>query len=216
MKKIILFITIFLILTGCEDKDKKTIQEIDLDETIKINEYIDNNPIKVALYEDDHIVKSYHTTLENLKDIAVFNVYYTNKEKLDSTNIKYNYQKYYKLYENIDNYKTGFYISFEANGKKLEQLVLDPTSEYAFAPYLYIYLYDDVNQKPGAFYSHLSENDMKDNTIISSIKLFLAEKVEKITSPITLTVFTYDGDEDFTEDNHYRGISSYTIIIETE
>ena len=57
---------------------------------------------------------------------------------------------------------------------------------------------------------------MKDNTIISSIKLFLAQEGKKITSPITLTVFTYDSDDDFTEDNHYRGISSYTVIIETE
>ena len=216
MKKIILFITIFLILTGCEDRNDNSFKEINLDETIKTNTYVDNNPIKVALYEDDHIIKSYHTTLKNLKDIAVFNVYYTNKEKLDSTNIKYNYQKYYKEYDNIDNYKTGFYISFEAEGKKLEKLVLDPTSEYIFSPYLYIYLYDDINQVPGTFYSHLLEKDMKDNTIISSIKLFLAQEGEKITSPITLTVFTYDSDDDFTEDNHYRGISSYTIKIETK
>ena len=39
----------------------------------------------------------------------------------------HNYQKYYKEYDNIDNYKTGFYISFEAEGKKLEQLVLETT-----------------------------------------------------------------------------------------
>ena len=136
MKKIILLFSIFLILTGCEDKDAKTIQEIDLDETIKINEYVDNNPIKVALYEDNHIVKSYSTTLDNFKEIAVFNIYYTNKEKLDSTNIKYNYQKYYNEYDNIDNYKTGFYISFEAAGKKIEQIELDSKSKNAINRYL--------------------------------------------------------------------------------
>lgn len=216
MKKIILFITIFLILTGCEDRNDNSIKEINLDETIKTNTYVDNNPIKVALYEDNHIIKSYSTTLANFKEIAVFNIYYTNKEKLDSTNIKYNYQKYYNEYDNIENYKTGFYISFEAEGKKIEQLALDPTSKHAMTPYLYIYLYDDINQVPGTFYSHLEPEDMKDNTIISSIKLFLAQEGEKITSPITLTVFTYDSDDDFTKDNHYRGISSYTIKIETK
>ena len=81
---------------------------------------------------------------------------------------------------------------------------------------MYIYLYDDINQTPGTFYSHLEPEDMKDNTIISSIKLFLAQEGSKISSPITLTVFTYDGDEDFTEEKKYRGISSYTINIETK
>ena len=216
MKKIILLISIFFILTGCQNKEDNTFKEINIDETIQTDTYIDDNPIKVALYENNYKVKSYSTTLSNFKEIAVFNIYYTNIDKLDSSNIKYNYQKYYNKYDNIDNYKTGFYITFEAEGKKIEQLALDPTSKHAMTPYLYIYLYDDINQAPGTFYSHLEPNDMKDNTIISSIKLFLAQEGSKISSPITLTVFTYDKDEDFTEDNKYRGISSYTIEIETK
>ena len=83
-------------------------------------------------------------------------------------------------------------------------------------PYLYIYLYDDVNQASGTYYNHLEPSDMKDNTIYSSIKLFLAQEGIKITSPITMTVFTYDTEDDITEDNHYRGNSSYTITINTK
>ena len=56
---------------------------------------------------------------------------------------------------------------------------------------------------------------MKENTIISSIKLFTAHKGTSITSPITLTAFTYDSEDDF-KDNKYRGTSSYTITIETK
>lgn len=211
MKKTIL-IFIIILLTGCNNTNQP-INEINIDNTIKTDNYIDNNKVKVALYQNNHIVKSYNTTLSNFKEIAVFNIYYTNKEKLDSSNIKDNYQKYYNEYENISNNKTGFYISFEADGKKIEQLVLDPTSKHAMTPYLYVYLYDDINQAPRSFYSHLEPADMKENTIISSIKLFLAQEGIKITSPITLTVFTYDSDDDFTKDNRYRGISSYTIEI---
>ena len=83
-------------------------------------------------------------------------------------------------------------------------------------PYLYVYLYDDINQEPNSYYNHLEPEDMKENTIFSSIKLFLAQEGEKITSPITLTVFTYNNEKDFTEDNKYRGSSSYTIEIETK
>ena len=155
---------------------------IKLDETIQINEYIDNNPIKVALYQGKEKVKNYKTTLGNFKDFAVFNIYYTDIDKLDSSYTKYNYKKYYNQYTNIDNYKTGFYITFEAEGKTIEKLILDPSAQHSMAPYVYVYLYDDVNQTDGSWYSHLEPKDMKENTIISSIKLFFAHKGTSITS----------------------------------
>ena len=215
MKKILIILTI-LLLTGCNPENKDTFKEITIDNTIKTDNYIDNNQVEIGLYENINLVKNYKTTLSNFKEIAVFNVYYTNIEKLDSSNIKYNYQKYLNNYKNIDNHKNGFYISFEADGKKIEELVVDPSSKHKMTPYLYVYLYDDINQPDGTFYSHLENQDMKDNTIISSIKLFLAQQGTSITSPITITAFTYDDEDDFTKDNRYRGKSSYTIVIETK
>lgn len=215
MKKILFILTIIL-LTGCSNQLETPYKEINIDNTIKIDEYIDNNPVEIGIYENTNLVKNYKTTLSNFKDIAVFNIYYTNKEKLDGSNIKYNYQKYLNNYENISNHKNGFYIKYEAEGKIIEELILDPKSMHKMAPYLYVYLYDDINQTPGSFYSHLENSDMKDNTIISSIKLFTAHKGTSITSPITLTAFTYDTEDDFTKDNHYRGTSSYTIEIDTK
>lgn len=215
MKKIFYILTLILILTGCNNQTNYTFKEINIDDTIKIDNYIDNNPIKVSLYQGNQKIETYKTTLGNFKELGVFNIYYTDKEYLDSSNIKYNYQKYFKEYKNINNYKTGFYITYEAEGNIIEQLILDPTTKHSMAPYMYVYLYDDINQTPGSFYSHLEPNDMKENTIISSIKLFFPHKGTSITSPITLTVFTYDSDDDFTKDNHYRGKSSYTIEIQT-
>lgn len=223
MKKIILFITILLILTGCQTEKHSNTQTSNNEipnnqQEEQISEekkYIDNNPIKVALYENNSIVKSYTTTLSNFKDIAVFDIFFTNEEHVNGKTTKENYLEYYNKYDNINNYKTGFHFSFEADSKQIEHTVLDPSSKHAMTPYLYIYLYDDINQKPNAYYSHLEPEDMKENTIFSSIKLFLAQEGIKITSPITMTVFTYDSEDDFTEDNHYRGQSSYTIKIET-
>ena len=54
--------------------------------------------------------------------------------------------------------------------------------------------------------------EVKDDTIYSSIKLYLHKQINEITSPITLTVFTYKDDSDFV-DGHYRGNSKYTITI---
>lgn len=213
MKRLFLLLTILFLLTGCKEKKEDFYKEIQVDDSKKADTYVDDNPIKVGIYQDNHIIKSYTTKLEYMKEITVFNVYYTNKETLDSSNIKYNFTKYYQEYKNIDKYKTGFFIRYEVEGKTIEKLILDASSIHEMSPYIYVYLYDDVNQAPGTFYSHLEPKDMKDSTIISSIKLFSAHKGTLISSPITLTAFTYDSMDDFTEDGHYRGRSSYTIEI---
>ena len=224
MKKLILLIPVILLLTSCNnnlnniDNINNEFNNINNEQhnenKEKQEDYIDNNPIKIALYENNQIVKSYKTTLSNFKDIAVFDIYYTNEETTTENNTKNNFLKYYNQYQNIENYKTGLYISFTADGNKIEQLILNSSKTHAMSPYLYIYLYDDINQEPNTYYSHLDPEKPNDQNIISSVKLFLAQEGIKITSPITMTVFTYDSEEDFTKDNHYRGISSYTIEIE--
>lgn len=212
MKKILIIISL-LLLTACSNQSNSP-KNIELDKQldISINTYQDNNPITIGLYEDEHLIKDYHVKLTNMKDITVFNIYYTNQDPLENNYIKYNWNKYYKNYENIDKYKIGFIISFEAEGKLYKEQILTPDCEYIFAPYLYVYLYDDINQPNGSWYSHLLPEEVTDKTIFSSIKLFMANKATDISSPITLTVFTYDED-DFDSSNNYIGKSKYTTTI---
>lgn len=219
MKKIVIYILVIFILTGCNqiNMDNNDIDFIDKDIIINDeNIYIDTNPIKVGLYIGSSKITSYTTTLSNHKEIGVFNIYYTDKDRLDSSNIKYNFNKYYNEYNNIDDYKIGFYVTFEADDKKIEEIISDPSSKHSMTPYLYIYLYDDIHQKDGAWYSHLEMNDINDDTVYSSIKLYLAQEGSKITSPISLTVFTYNNLDDFDSNGYYIGNSKYTIEIDTK
>lgn len=212
MKKyIILILTIFSI-TGCKTQKEDNINIPKINEDITIP-YVDTNPIKVGLYNNNRLVKTFKSSPAYHKDITVFNVYYTNEETVEDIGIKYNFNKYYKQYENIDNYKIGFYINYKAEGKQIEETIIDPSKMHVMDPYLYVYLYDDIHQQDGAWYSHLEDKDMKEDTIISSIKLFYANKPELIEFPIKLTVFTYKSDEDFNDQNKYRGNSFYTIEI---
>ena len=211
MKKILIIIILLFTLTSCT---KKPNDPINLDDTLNINisTYKDDNPIKVGLYVDEYLTKEYTTTKTNMQDITVFNIYYTNKEKLENNYIKYNFNKYYNEYENIDKYKIGFIISFSVNDKTYHEQILTPDCEYLFAPYIYIYLYDDIHQTPNTWYSHLLKEEVNDNTIYSSIKLFKADHANEITSPITLSVFTYDKD-DFDNNHNYIGSSINTTTI---
>lgn len=222
MKTIIILI-LLLLTVGCDEKEElsppinepnkeELIEETEIEEIIT-EEYIDDNPITVGLYKNGKIVKTYNKKFHDKSDIDTFNVVFSNEENLGSTNLKKNWNKYYSKYENIDNYKIGFLLEFDTDEKHVENLILDPSAKYVAGPYVFVYLYDGIHQKDGAKYSHLEMKDIKDNTIYASIKLYMSSKTNKITSPINLTVFTYDGEEDFDEENHYRGNSKYTITI---
>lgn len=224
MKKKIFILIIILLTIGCGKKEMES-KEKEISPTPTVTplieeetepEYVDDNPITVGLYRKGKLVKTFNKKFKNDTDIATFNVVYTNEKNLGSTNVKKNWNKYFAKYkdiENIDKYKIGFLLEFEANGKKLENLILDPSAKYVTSPYIYIYLYDGVHQKDGAHYTHLDMKDINDKTIYSSIKLYMCQQSKEITSPLKLTVFTYDSEDDFDENHHYRGNSQYTITI---
>ncbi len=217
MKKIWLII-IMILLVGCEKENKEEIERIqklvnDPEPTPEITlepQYIDTNPITVGIYKDGKLLTEYNKKFTNQTDIAIFNIVFTNDEVLPKKNYKTMWKEYYDKYEDIDEYKIGFEIDVEINGEKQENIMLNPQNQHKIYPYLYAYLYDDIHNS--GYYSHVTMETLKDNTIYSSIKLYLHKQTNEITSPITLTVFTYKDDNDFI-DGHYRGNSKYTITI---
>lgn len=216
MKKSILLLLIVFLITGCGGKKENvTVSNDDIIEEPQVIEdvYHDDNPIKIGLYMNGKKISEYTTSFVDDKDIASFDVYFTSEDDVGSSNTKYNFNKYYNNYENIEKYKIGFFVSFDTKDKHYEKVVLDPDVEFALAPCIYLYLYDDVHQPDGAWYSHITKNEYDDETVFSSIKLYMAEKSSDITSDITVSVFTYDDMDDFDENGYYRGNSIHTAII---
>ena len=215
MKNKVLVLIVLLLLTGCLKQEKEVIKKDDVKEDIKEElkeKYVDNNPITIGTYENDiQLIKEYKLKKENRNEV-IFSFYYTNEENLGNRRQKENWYKYFNKYESINNCKIGFNFSFYVGEEKIEKTILKPDT-FAFAPYFYIYIYDDINQPDNTFYSHLEENDVNENTIFSSIKIFLWEPAN-ITSQVEFTVFTYDDLDDFDENNNYRGNSKYTVNID--
>ena len=217
MKKYLLIIICLFLTVGCtkreevvnDDNNEETKEEVIVVE----DKYIDDNPIKLGLYINGKLINEYNTTLVDGTDIASFDVYFTNIEDVGSNNTKNNFNKYYKMYDNIDNYKIGYFVSFETTDKHYEVVVKEPNTETSLAPYIFMYLYDDIHQLDGSWYSHITMDEFNDDSILSSIKLCMVNGSHEITSPITLMVFTYDSDDDFDSEGHYRGVSSHTLII---
>ena len=220
MKKIIWLFVIMIIITGCKKEIKKEI--INKDETTKEEEvpekkevYVDNNPIKIAFYSGNGPYKKltdFSSSYGEYKEIGVFAMLLSDEDTVSGNSRKTLYKELSSKYENFSNYKIGYSLKFQTEDGDVYENILEPHvyNSYPFGEYIYVWLYDDINTT--GWHSHIEENEYNENTIMSSIKLMWAPNATKITSPVELSVFTYDAD-DFDENNHYRGNSINKVII---
>lgn len=201
------------------ENDKKTIQK----NTMKKNENDikskNNNPInKIGLYKyygkskDRELITEYNDFWEYHKDISSFEVYYTNEPFINNDWLPETFDEYKNNYSNIDNYRIGYQINFLTKDKEINKTILSPKDTEEFYDYLEIYLYDDYHRERGVWYSHTTEDEFNENTLLTSIKLTAGKLINDISSDITLSVFTYDYD-DFDNEGNYQGNSKYTIIV---
>ena len=211
---------LILLLSACSVKEKEIYENKEVDNNINEEikeEYVDDNPIKLSLFLYDNnyhnkkrIEDTYYTNFTSGVDIGSFEVFLTDESTIDGINFKDTWNKYYNNYVDITNYKIGYNIKFVLNdGTSYNSNYLEPDN-YRYGEYFYTYLYDDIHQVDGAFYSHLE--NMEDNTLITSIKIYAVEGIDKVDY-FVLSAFTYDGEEDFDEEGNYRGNSIYRVNI---
>lgn len=224
MKKILIITCLLLTLTSCSyktqpinKKDNKKNITSNVKEEIK-NTYIDNNPITLGIYmytnssTPRYKTNEYKNNWELNVDICSLEIFYTNEDQIPGTNFKNLWNNYYQNYTDINSYKIGYLIEFNtANEGKIKKYIKSPQDTDSIYKYIQLYLYDDIHQD-GGWYSHITENEYNNDSILTSIKLTGSTYIDEITSDISLTAFTYD-DDDFDENGEYRGISKQTVII---
>ena len=221
MKKYFIFLLCLLVF-GCEKNEVNTTSTTTNTTTTTTTtavQYVDDNPIKLGLYKYTNsstnrtLYTDYETVYNTETDIGSYEVFFTNDSSISGNTFQNLWMDYFKKYGNIDKYKIGYNISFSTtDGNSYDKTILKPDDAMEFYQYLQIYLYDDVHQVPGQWYSHVEEKDITDETIFTSIKLTNSWNAHLIGNEITLTVFTYDSD-DFDSNGKYRGNSFYTIKI---
>lgn len=120
----------------------------------------------------------------------------------------------WNAFEGKDNCKIGYSVDFDLkSGEHIHKVLLKAGDELEYRPYLENYLYDDVHQAKGAWYSHLLPEEMNENTLITSIKFTPGEKIDEVGDEIHATVFVYNSEEDFDDAGEYIGDVSAEIII---
>lgn len=182
-------------------------------------DYVDENEMEIGLYIDEgntkRLIDKYYSdfTAENI--IGLFYALPTREEVVNGRDFKQIFDEYYNKYEDKEKYKIGYNIKFSMrDGRVIDETVLNPDDAYYLFPKVQCYLYDDINLIPGRPYYHITQDIMTDDRICSSIKLVGDKESKNIISPIELTVFSFDGEDDFYPNTRkYRGNSSYKILI---
>lgn len=221
MKKMFIILSIILLCTACSignkvEKEKTIEKEEKKEETVEEVKYKDLNTTPIAFYSLDGNTLTKLTTINrnvsSLDDIGLFQIYPSNDEKINLNDYFGNsFHNKWMEYNTNNNIKIGFNIKFNTNEEAISYNILDPSTTFFKWQYLMNYLYDDYANLGKGFYSHLESSDCNDNTLYTAFKMQAGE-IDKIISKIELTVFTYDSEDDFL-DNEYRGNSKYTINI---
>ena len=219
MKKILFTLLIILLLCGC-GKEKEVIKkkEVKEDKTIGVQDTykdLNNTPIGIYKLNGNTLTKltEDNYNLVSMEDIGVFQIFPSNENTITVNSFGKDFYNSWINYNTNNNLKIGFNIKYELNnGEKLSYNVLSPSNNFDHCEYLMNYLYDDYINSGKGFYSHIEDKDMNENTLFTSIKLQSSGQINDIKDKIELTVFTYDSEDDF-QDNEYRGNSKYTYTI---
>lgn len=232
MKKYLLLLICVFIISGCSlfkksddtitnDNDSKVKQSVDIVEEDKEEKpsYVDDNTIKIGLYERNgstlKLLTEFNSKIQIKKDIKTFQAFPSSDAEINHSGKRYA-DYYYEKWNEVNpdrKYKVGFNLSYTLNdGTEISQNIFGPSTTQTNYDYIEVYLYDAYKHRNDSFYSHIEENEYNDETLITSIKLTAGSKFFDISSKIKLTVFTYDED-DFDENNNYRGNSKYEVTI---
>ena len=99
--------------------------------------------------------------------------------------------------------KIGYTLRYTlADGREISMTIRKP-SDITHTEYVECYLYDDVHTS-GGFYTHLSDSGMKDNTLITSIKITCGRQIDQVQQ-MYLGAFLYDRESMFDASGNYTG-----------
>lgn len=172
--------------------------------------------IPVHLYAPDdenvrHRLSEYVSNWKRGKDIDCFETLVSDSEWLTGKNYLTIAKETWGTLPDPYAMRIGYTLRYTlADGNEISMQILSP-DDITHTEYVECYLYDDVHQK-GGFYTHLSESNMKENTLMTSIKLTCGDRIDQVQE-IYLGVFLYDGQDKFDENGQYIGAWKNEIAI---
>lgn len=225
MKKIVLLlICLSIFLSGCvkqeevkeNKKEKEEIKEDVIEEVKDTYTDLNNTPIGIYSLQSNKLVKltTFNTKLVIEKDVKTFQLYPSNEDEIIlNTGFGQSFHDEFIKYNTDGNLKMGFNLKFTLfDGREVSYNIFSPNETFNEWNYLMNYLYDDYANRGKSFYSHVEAHQVTSETLYTAFKMQASYGCNDINSKIQFTVFTYDSEDDFL-DNEYRGNSKYTLDI---
>lgn len=157
-----------------------------------------------ALYEDD---------MSQGRDLCVLGAFPSSEAALSGKNMGEIWSSCLRQNGLSDRLRPGFLLEFDTPEGRCSKLILRPSDiTDAYWNYIETYIYDDIHQTPGAWYSHLLDSEFTDETIVTSVKITAGERIADVTN-LTLTVFLYEVSESSTVDAAYARANGFKAEI---
>ena len=155
------------------------------------------------------------------EDLESFGAFCSTQDSFPFTSEMEAHNELWNSIETEKDYKIGYELSFDVDGDHKVITILKPgdieTNEDLFngnypedgdysdiTGYMGVWVYDDMHQEPGASYIHITQEEVNDNTLLTSIKLRPTPQSEQISN-LVLKAFTYSSEDEFDKDGHYIG-----------
>lgn len=163
--------------------------------------------IPINLYAPDsnnvrHKLTEYVSNWRQGKDIDCFEALVSDSDQLTGKNFLAIAKETWGTLPDPYAMRIGYTLRYTLDdGSEVSMQILSP-KDITHTEYVECYLYDDVHSK--GFYTHLSESGMKDDTLITSIKITCGNKIAQVQE-MWLGAFLYDSQDKFDADGKYIG-----------
>lgn len=203
-----------------KEKLAKEAEEAEHQKYLEENVYDNEIPIALYLMKGNNLVRADETYCDWKRD-SILGLFYSlpsNEETVACSDYETLWENLWSQYK-TEGYKVGYNLKLHLDtGEEINRTLLDPiyVNDDIFS-HIQLYLYDDVTYMPGRPYYHMTPEEMTPETMLTSIKLVGYKETKGVNGPIEVTVFTYNGPEDFDEKTgEYIGKSKFTIKLYRE
>ena len=190
-----------------------------------------DNEKPVCLYHMDYaeslavLADEFSAYWDDEQDIGVFGAFNCYDDEIYFDSEGETHKELWEAEETEADYRIGYVISFTAGGRDYSVTITEPgdieDSELLFGGdvdteevtgYVGVWVYDDIAHIGDGFYSHVTQDEFYDDTLLTSIKLRFTPAYDEMET-LYLTGFTYSSEAEFDAQGNYIGEYGYTVEI---
>ena len=174
-------------------------------------------------------VTELNKTWTDTEDLASFGAFATDQNSFTFTSEPEAYREFWDAVNTATNYKIGYELSFEVGDQEKVITILEPADiennsdlymgdypedgDYSsITGYMGVWVYDDYSHEAGESYIHITQAEVTDDTLLTSIKLRPTPNSDEISN-LVLKAFSYSSDSEFDSDGHYIGNYAASVKI---